>query len=85
MSIFSVVDDKYIPLYRVVWISKTPHYCGEEDCQREGYYEVRLEQEESLWANGKERDKMLEAIQAWHDGVPPEENDGNDLGIDGIL
>ena len=46
MSVFCRIDDKHIPLYRVVWVSATPHYCGEEDCVREGSYEIRLEQGE---------------------------------------
>ena len=69
MSVFSVVDDKRIPLYRVVWIAATPHFVGgKEDCLREGYYEIRLEQGESVWANTKERDRLIQSIQAWHDG-----------------
>lgn len=72
MSVFFVVDDKHVPLYRVVWIAATPHFCGEDDCSREGYYEIRLEQGESVWANGKERDGLIEAIQGWHDGVSPD-------------
>ena len=36
MSIFCRIDDKHIPLYRVMWVSATPHFCGEEDCVREG-------------------------------------------------
>ena len=50
-TIFCIVDDKHIPLYRVMWVSATPHFCGSEDCEREGQYEVRLEQGESVWAN----------------------------------
>ena len=66
MSIFCRIDDKHIPLYRVMWVSATPHFCGEEDCVREGYYEIRLEQGESVWAAVEERDKMLESLEAWH-------------------
>lgn len=65
MSIFCLVDDKHIPLYRVMWISAVPHFCGEDDCQREGFYEIRLEQDESVWAKTEERDKMLAQIEAW--------------------
>lgn len=64
-SIFARVDDKHIPLYRVLWVAATPHFCGEEDCIREGYYEVRLEQDESVWATREERDGMLASIEAW--------------------
>jgi len=66
MSIFCRVDDKQIPLYRVVWVAATPHFCGEEDCVREGYYEIRLEQGESVWATIEERDVMIERIETWH-------------------
>lgn len=64
-SIFCIVDDKHIPLYRIVWVAATPHFCGEEDCQREGYYEVRLEQSESVWASREERDELLTSMNQW--------------------
>src|SRR3954468_24494584 len=66
MSIFCRIDDKHIPLYRVMWVSATPHYCGEEDCVREGSYEIRLEQGESVWASVVERDEMLQRLESWH-------------------
>lgn len=73
MGVFSVVDDKFVPVYRVMWVSKTPHFCGEEDCEREGSYEIRLEQDESVWAKLSERDEMLLAIERWHAGVEDED------------
>jgi len=75
MSTFCLVDDKHIPLYRVMWVAATPHFCGEEDCDREGYYEIRLEQGEIVWAQCKERDAMLSALEAWQGGLemPDEE------------
>jgi hypothetical protein len=68
-SIFSLVDDKHIPLYRVLWISELPHFCGDEECFREGQYEIRLDHDESVWANREERDNMLTAINAWRGGA----------------
>ncbi len=68
MSVFALIDDKHVPLYRVIWIAATPHFCGEEDCEREGFYEVRLEQAESVWANQQQRDEVLAAIESWHTG-----------------
>jgi hypothetical protein len=65
MSVFCLVDDKHIPIYRILWVSELPHFCGSEDCEREGQYEIRLEQEESVWGNLKERDTILAAIEAW--------------------
>ena len=65
MSIFALVDDKHVPLYRVLWISELPHFCGEEECEAEGRYEVRLEQSESLFASLEERDNLLRAIAQW--------------------
>lgn len=75
MSIFVVVDDKSVPLYRVMWISSLPHFCGEEDCSREGQYEVRLEQGESVWASLAQRDEVLAAMEKWQGGMgqPAEE------------
>jgi len=71
-SIFCLIDDKNIPLYRVMWIADVPHFCGHEDCTQEGQYEIRLEQDESVWASREERDRMLEAIESWQGGVGPE-------------
>ena len=75
MSMFCLIDDKHIPLYRVMWVAATPHFCGEEDCEREGYYEVRLEQGDAVWAQQVERDAMLSALEAWQGdlGTPEEE------------
>ena len=75
MSIFCTVDDKHVPLYRIMWIAATPHFCGEEDCMREGYYEVRLEQGDSVWANAQERDRVIEMIDQWQGGMDAPEAD----------
>ena len=71
MSIMCAVDDKFVPLYRVLWVASTPHFCGEEDCSREGAYEIRLEQGESVWANTFERDTMIEKLEEWQGGLGP--------------
>jgi len=65
-SIFCLVDDKHVPMYRIIWISDVPHFCGQDDCQCEGDYEVRLDQDESLWANRQQRDQVLKAMENWH-------------------
>lgn len=67
-KVFCVIDEKHIPIYRVLWVANLPHFCGEEDCTREGQYEIRLEQDESVWANREERDKMLAAVEEWAGG-----------------
>ena len=74
MSILCRIDDKQVPLYRVMWAAATPHFCGEEDCTREGYYEVRLEQDESLWAKKTERDQLLKQLEAWQGGLGPQDD-----------
>lgn len=71
MSIMFRVDDKFVPLYRVMWLAATPHFCGEEDCVREGCYEIRLEQGESVWANTEEREKMHQQLEQWQGGLGP--------------
>ncbi len=76
MSILCRIDDKMIPLYRVMWVAATPHFCGEEDCQREGFYEIRLEQEESVWANTEERDTMQQHLEQWQGGLGPVDEAG---------
>jgi hypothetical protein len=75
MSIFCTVDDKHVPLYRVMWVAAIPHFCGSPDCECEGDYEIRLEQGESVWANQKERDAMLAALEAWQGGLAPPEGE----------
>ena len=76
MSILCRVDDKMVPLYRVMWVAATPHFCGEEDCVREGCYEVRLEQGESVWATIPERDKIQEQLELWQGGLGSSDGDG---------
>ncbi len=84
MSILCRVDDKLVPLYRVMWLAATPHFCGEEDCTREGCYEIRLEQGESVWAKSNERDKMEEQLEHWQGGLGgPESEDGSNGDSDG--
>ena len=60
-----VVDDKHVPLYRIVWISEKPHFCGEPDCTREGEYEIRLDVDDSLWASAASRDQVIAALSSW--------------------
>ena len=43
MPALFLIDDKWVPLYRVVWVAQLPHFCGSEECEREGQYEVRLD------------------------------------------
>jgi hypothetical protein len=78
MSILCRIDDKFVPLYRILWVSAVPHYCGEEDCVREGYYEVRLEQGESIWANPKEQQDVRSRLDAWQGGLGPAEDEADD-------
>jgi hypothetical protein len=69
MSVFCLVDDKHIPLYRILWVSELPHFCGSSDCQREGDYEIHLDAgEESVFGSREERDAVLAAIEAWQEG-----------------
>ena len=66
-----VVDDKHVPLYRIVWVSDVPHFCGEDDCMHEGDYEIRLDVD-SLWVNGKNRDVAVAALNQWCSDPPSE-------------
>ena len=70
MSAFCLIDDKNIPVYRILWVAELPHFCGADECEREGQYEVRLEQGESVWGNQVERDAVLAAIEAWRGKGP---------------
>jgi hypothetical protein len=73
-SIICIVDDKHVPLYRVMWVSDVPHFCGEPDCQCEGLYEIRLEQNEAIWGSQNDRDRVIEALEQWHGGVETDED-----------
>ncbi len=74
MPVFCIVDDKYIPLYRILWVSALPHYCGAADCEQEGNYEIRLEDGDSVWASTPEqRDAVLRALEAWANAEPPDD------------
>jgi hypothetical protein len=61
-----LIDDKHIPLSRIVWVADVPHFCGGEDCTVEGRYEVRVEADDSLFCSREERDAAIEAIEEWH-------------------
>jgi hypothetical protein len=78
-SVFVVVDDKHVPLYRIMWISDVPHFCGNEDCTCEGDYEVRLEQDESVWASRQERDNVLKAVENWYNGEQHDHDHDHDV------
>jgi hypothetical protein len=76
MPVFCHVDDKCVPLYRILWIADLPHFCGDEECQREGQYEIRLEGDESVWGNVAEHDSAVEALEAWLQGQDGEQPEG---------
>ena len=65
MSIFCRIDDKLIPIYRVLWVSATPHFCGEPECHAEGMYEVALDAGEPIWAQHEEKERLIEQIEEW--------------------
>ncbi|NLE39312.1 MAG: hypothetical protein GX621_14920 [Pirellulaceae bacterium] len=75
MSPFCMIDDKHVPLYRILWVSAVPHFCGSDECQHEGDYEIRLEHGESVWANQEERDAVIEAIEAWQSAADVDEEE----------
>lgn len=75
MSIMCRIDDKHVPLYRVMWVAATPHFCGEEECLREGFYEVQLEHGESIWASAEEQVNLIEKIEQWQGGMGPTEEE----------
>lgn len=66
MNGFCTIDDKFVPLHRIVWVSVLPHFCGSEECAREGQYEVRLQGGETVWAVSlAQRDTVLAALDDW--------------------
>ncbi|MEZ6130995.1 MAG: hypothetical protein R3C59_20180 [Planctomycetaceae bacterium] len=64
---FALIDDKHVPLARIIWVSEIPHFCGNEDCDVEGRYEVRLEGDNSLFGTREERDATIESLSEWYD------------------
>jgi len=64
---FALIDDKHVPLARIVWVAEIPHFCGSEDCDVEGRYEVRLEGDNSLFGTREERDATIESLSEWYD------------------
>lgn len=72
-----LVDDKHVPLYRIVWVADVPHFCGEDDCQHEGDYEVRLDVDDSLWTNQAGRDMVIDTLNRWC-GDPRDDATGDD-------
>jgi hypothetical protein len=75
---FCMIDDKHVPLYRIMWVAAVPHFCGSEECEVEGLYEVHLEQDESLWANREERDSCLTALEEWCTGRGDMDREGGE-------
>lgn len=73
-GLFCKIDDKHVPLYRVMWIADLPHFCGSEECEIEGLYEIRLEQGEAVFGNLKERDAMIAALEHWQGGGDPHDD-----------
>ena len=69
------IDDKHIPLNRVVWVSDVPHFCGEPDCMHEGDYEVRLDVDDSLWTNTSGRNEVLKSLARWCGDTKPEDEE----------
>ncbi|MEO2011988.1 MAG: hypothetical protein ABGX22_25190 [Pirellulaceae bacterium] len=62
------IDDKHVPLYNILWIAETPHFCGDEECTAEGLYEIRLALGESLYGSRRDRDGAVSALQQWRGG-----------------
>jgi hypothetical protein len=62
---FCIVDDKHVPLAHILWISDLPHFCGGDECEREGQYEIRLAEGETVWATLPQRDAALAALASW--------------------
>lgn len=61
----ALIDDKHVPLARIVWVADVPHFCGNEECTVEGRYEVRIEGDESLFSSREERDTTLELLSGF--------------------
>ena len=65
-SVMTIIDDKHIPLARIIWVADVPHFCGNEECEVEGRYEIRVDGDESVFGSRAERDLTLTALEEWH-------------------
>jgi hypothetical protein len=66
-----------------LWVSEVPHFCGEDDCLCEGMYEIRLEEDESVWAQTPaERDGVVTALENWCRAQDGECDHDHDPGVD---
>lgn len=74
------IDDKWVPLYRIVWVADVPHFCGEPDCMHEGDYEVRLDVDDSIWTSGEGRDRALADLKKWCSDPRGESGEGGNGG-----
>lgn len=74
MSIFTTIDDKHVPMHRILWIADVPHFCGSEDCTVEGRYEIKLEADESVFGTREEREAALANMERWSSGRRSDEN-----------
>ena len=68
MPVFCKVDDKHVPLCRIIWVSDLPHFCGAAECQREGLYEIRLEQGEIVGPTSQTTTRRSRRLEAWLNG-----------------
>ena len=78
-----LIDDKHVPVYRILWVSDIPHFCGSEECDVEGRYEVRLDQGDALFGTRDERDHAIDMLQRWQNGdeePPPGDPEDDPLG-----
>ena len=63
-----LIDDKHVPVYRILWVSDIPHFCGSEDCEVEGRYEIRLDQGDAVFGTRMERDEAIRQLERWQNG-----------------
>ena len=73
MSIFCTIDDKHVPLYRVMWVAATAHFCGHEDCQAKASTKSAWSRANRFGPRGSERDEMLTALEGWQGGIEPDD------------
>ena len=75
MSIFCVVDDKHIPLYRVMWIAATPHFCGAERLRSRGLLRSAPRTGRVGVGQYRGRDGILAALESWQGGTGPTDDE----------
>lgn len=64
-DVLVVLDDKTIPIALIDWVSELPHFCGDDECDADGLYEVYM-RSGSLFVDFEEQKVAVQALARYH-------------------